>query len=158
MDQVTTTSSATGAEYELQKIKQELERERAKLTSTKKALENLRSTIDSQVEIALAHLDPESPQRSLSTSKIYTIDIPPSATQMDKRQQHTLNFQFLGKGKMRFTWGARPQDSYDFGEDDPLYKYISRHHDTAPMVAINNGIHESNQQLLEIMRNLGQLN
>ncbi|KAH0359572.1 hypothetical protein KCU65_g9882, partial [Aureobasidium melanogenum] len=99
-------------------------------------------------------MEPEFPQQPLSISDIKSIDIAPSVTQMDKRQQQALNFQFLGKGKMRFTWGNRPEDSCDFGYDNPLYKYINKHHDTAAIVAVNNSTRESTLQLLEKMKNL----
>ncbi|KAH0272761.1 hypothetical protein KCU74_g387, partial [Aureobasidium melanogenum] len=130
--------SIAAAKRELEEIREELERERADHAATKQALEGLHSAVDSIIAS-------ESPQQSFTTSNIHSIDIAPSSAELNM-PQHDPKFEYIGDGKMRFTWGDRPQDSYDFGFQDPLYKYIARHHDRAPVTAIDNGISHRVQQ------------
>ncbi|KAH0272759.1 hypothetical protein KCU74_g386, partial [Aureobasidium melanogenum] len=88
MDQDARNLSATSAEHELRKIKQEFERERAELASSKQALQSLRSTINSQLQLTLIHINTGSSKQSLGMSKIYSIDICPFVVKMHK-QDHS---------------------------------------------------------------------
>lgn len=130
--------STAAAKRELEEIREELERERADHAATKQAFEELHSAVDSITAS-------ESPQQSFTTSNIHSIDIAPSSAEPNMLQNN-LEFEYIGNGKMRFTWGDCPQDSYDFGFQDPLYRYIARHHDRAPVTAIDNGIRRRVQQ------------
>jgi predicted nucleic acid-binding Zn-ribbon protein len=65
----------------------------------------------------------------------------------------TIELHPLRNGNLRLTWGRDPEDTVEFDFDDPLYRYLRRHHGNTALPTVHNDLQQRVQQISSRMTN-----